>query len=348
MNGTAAELRVALIGFGHGGSLHAPLIAVTPGLRLTSVVTSSPERAARVEAEHPEARVLGSAAELWEQAEAHDIVVITTPNESHVELAMAALERRLATVIDKPIATSAADGRLIVERARKLEVPLSVFQNRRWDSEFLTLSRLLESGELGAVHRFESRFERWRPHIETPGWRLRTPRDRGGGVLLDLGSHLVDQALRLFGPAAGVRGHSRRLRGFAGDDDAFIVVEHESGTESLIWVSEMAAAPGPRMRALGERGAFEIEALDDQDETLSAGGTDGRGPGGEEPRERGGLLRRGEEENPVQAEPGDWARFYGLLGEALREGGPMPVDPLDAVRVLELLEQVPELPPQAG
>jgi len=335
------DLRVALIGYGlAGASFHAPLVGSTPGLTVASVVTSNPKRQEQVMAEHPDARVLAGADELWELAGEHDVVVVASPNDSHAPLARRAIDSGLPVVVDKPLAVTAAEGRALVEHAERRGVPLTVFQNRRWDSDFLTVRALVADGRLGRVHRFESRFERWRPQPKADAWRETTPAAQGGGVLLDLGAHLVDQALQLLGPVAGVHGEVDSLREGASDDDAFVALRHRSGAISHLWASAVAAAPGPRLRVLGSEGAYVVEALDSQEEALRAGRRPGGAePWGVEPESHWGRLVRGDESEPVPTEPGAWPEFYAGVERALRSGAPMPVDPNDAVTVLEVLER---------
>src|SRR4051812_42646215 len=194
----AVRKRVGLIGYGlAGAAFHAPLIAAVPGLDLAAIVTRDEERRAGARERHPEAELLESADELWERDV--DLVVVAAPNRAHVPLAKAAIAAGVPVVVDKPLAPSAAAARELVDEAHAAGVMLTVFHNRRWDGDFLTARRLIEAGELGRVLRFESRFERWRPEIKA-GWRELPDPDEAGGVLFDLGSHLVDQALQLFGP----------------------------------------------------------------------------------------------------------------------------------------------------
>jgi predicted dehydrogenase len=245
-----------------------------------------------------------------------------------------ALESGTTVVADKPLAPTAAEAAELVALGGRL----TVFQNRRWDSDQLTLRRLVDGGELGEVLRYESRFERWRPGPKAEqAWReSRTPAE-GGGVLLDLGSHLVDEALRLLGPATGVYAEIDARRGGAADDDAFVAIRHASGGYSHLRTSAVTAAPGPRLRVLGSRAAFVVDELDRQEADLR----DGLRPGGDEPWGRGppGRLVRGDDEETIESERGDWPAFYRGVERWLREPGePPPVDPLDAVRVLEVLD----------
>jgi scyllo-inositol 2-dehydrogenase (NADP+) len=334
------DLSAAIVGYGLSGAVfHGPLIEATPGMRVATVVTRDPERRAAAAAAHPGVTLADSADEIWERAGEHDLVVIATPNDLHVQLATAALDAGLAVVVDKPLAPTAAQARGLVESAESLAVLLTVFHNRRWDSDFLTLAKLRDDGALGDVLRFESRFERWRPQLspENP-WRETKTAEEGGGVLLDIGSHLVDQALVLFGAPTHVYGEVESRRGGA-DDDAFLALRHEGGAISHLWASIVAASPGPRLRVLGSAAAFLVEGLDGQEEALRSGRRPGDGePWGVEPPESWGELYEGERNEAVPSEPGAWPEFYSRLAAALREGAPPPVDPSDAVAVLEVLD----------
>jgi predicted dehydrogenase len=335
-----APLRAGLIGYGLAGSVfHAPLISATPGLEVASVVTSNPERRARAEADLPGVRVLDRVEALWELAGEHDLVVVASPNRTHVPLARAAIDVGLAVVVDKPLASTAADGRGLVEAAAAAGVPLTVFHNRRWDGDMLTVRRLLGEGAVGAVTRFESRFERWRPAVRADAWRERGAPGEAGGLLFDLGSHLVDQALVLFGPPTHVYAEvDRRRPGAAVDDDTFVALAHRDGVRSHLWMSTVAALPQARMRLLGLTGAYVKDGLDGQEEALRTGGRPGAPDWGEEPPEHWGRLARDDEVTPIETEPGAYERFYAGVERWLREGAPAPVDAADAVIGLEILE----------
>src|SRR3954470_10276234 len=324
-------MRVAIIGYGLAGAVfHAPLAASTDGLEVATIVTSNPRRQEDARRDHPQARIVERADDAFDA----DLVVVATPNHTHAPLAREALESDAAVVVDKPLALSAPEaGELVALGGR-----LTVFQNRRWDSDQLTLGRLVRDGELGEVFRYESRFERWRPEPKPEQvWReTRTPAE-GGGVLLDLGSHLVDEALRLLGPAAAVYAEIDARRGGPADDDGFVAIRHESGGYSHLRTSSVTAAPGPRLRVLGSRAAFVVDELDGQEAALR----DGLRPDRDAPWGVGppGRLVRGEHEAPVESERGDWPAFYRGVERWLHERGePPPVDPRDAVRVLEVIE----------
>jgi predicted dehydrogenase len=334
------DVRVGLIGYGLAGAVfHAPLIASTPGLRLASVVTGNPERQAQARGEHPGVRILGHVDELWRAADEHDLIVVATTNATHLPLGEAAVQAGLPVVVDKPLALTAAEGRRLVAAARERGVLLTVFHNRRWDGDLRTLRRLLADDALGTVHRLESRFDRWRPALRPGAWREQERPEAGGGLLLDLGSHLVDQAVLLFGRPRSVYAEvDVRRAGAQGDDDVFIALEHPGGVRAHLWASVLAAQAGPRLRVLGDRATYVKHGLDVQEELLRSGRRPTEQGWGREPPERWGLLGVDGERRQVETEPGAYQLFYAGVAEALRGGGAPPVDPEDAVAVLAVLD----------
>ncbi len=347
---TDEPLRVALLGYGLGGrAFHAPLVAATRGMRLATIVTSNQERAAAAAKDHPEARVVESAERVWEKAREHDLVVITTPNRFHVPLARAALAARIAVVIDKPMAATAHEARELIAEARRTGVPLSVFQNRRWDGEFLTARRLIAEGALGQVVRFESRLDRWRPVSPPNVWREGGAPEDAGGLLYDLGSHLIDQAVLLFGAVTHVYAElDRRRAGVVVDDDMFVALTHASGVRSHLWASSLAAQPGMRLRVLGTKAAYTKMHADVQEAWLRAGRRADEAGFGEDPSTRWGTLGADPVVHPVKTDRGDYRAFYSQAVSWLRDGGPPPVDPEDAVAVLEIIEAAQRSPAQAN
>src|SRR3954451_23421860 len=336
-----APYRVGLVGFGLAGeSFHAPLVASTAGLELASVVTSSAERARYARDRYAGVEGLPDVDALWQRHDDPDLVVGASPNRTHAPIALAALEAGLPVVVDKPLAATAADGRRLAEAAAARSLMLAVFHNRRWDGDLLTLRRLVDAGALGEVLRFESRFERWQPEVREGAWREREAPGEAGGVLFDLGPHLIDQAVVLFGPVESVRVEvSRRRPGARVDDDAFVALTHGSGVRSHLWASQVAARPGPRMRVLGSSAGYVKWGLDVQEAALRAGETPG-GPGwGREPPEAWGTLGVEEDVWSVETEAGDWPAFYRGVVAALRDGSPPPVSAADGVAVLEIIER---------
>ncbi|MEU5663065.1 Gfo/Idh/MocA family protein [Streptomyces longwoodensis] len=339
----ATPLRVGLIGYGLAGSVfHAPLIAATDGLVLDTVVTSNPERQEQARSAYPDVRVAETAEALLDRADDLDLVVVASPNKTHVPLATAALKAGLPVVVDKPVAGTAAEARTLAALAEERGLLLSVFQNRRWDNDFLTLRSVIEDGALGDVWRFESRFERWRPQLKG-GWRESGDPAEIGGLLYDLGSHVVDQALVLFGPAVSVYAESDvRRPGAEADDDTFIALTHVSGVRSHLYVSATTAQLGPRLRVLGSAAGYVKYGLDPQEAALREGLRPGPG-WGEEPEELWGRIGSGESPvtgggDPVRTLPGTYPAYYAAVAAALRDGGPNPVTALEAAAALDVLE----------
>jgi scyllo-inositol 2-dehydrogenase (NADP+) len=325
--------RVALLGYGLAGRvLHRPLVQAVPELALTHVVTSDPVRAAQARADLPGAALLASADELWARTQEYDVVVVATGNTAHVPQARAALDLGKVTVVDKPLALTAEDATALVAHAHALDVPLTVFQNRRWDSDTLTAQALLAQRALGPVIRLESRFTRFRPQVVR---RWREDAAQGGGVLLDLGAHLVDQALLLLGPATSVYAEvDTRRDGATADDDCFLALTHRDGARSHLWVSMAAPHAGPRIVLQGTEAGWSKQDLDGQEDALRAGT--------EAPPEPDGVLWDTEGCRPHPSAGGDWPAFYRGVAATARTGAPVPVDPGDSVRVLTVLDAARE------
>jgi predicted dehydrogenase len=333
----AGAVRIGLAGYGLGGRyFHAPLIASAAGCEFLGVVTTSPERRRQV----AEDLGLPAFASLEELAGAGaEAVAISTPAASHVALTQQALRLGMAVVCDKPFAPDAGAARACVLLAEQLGVPLTVYQNRRWDSDFLTLRGLLDSGALGTLTVFESRFERFRPGSG--------PAAAGGGTLLDFGSHLADQALVLAGPVLSVYAEMHYRHGSDGsdglDDDVFVALTHEGGVRSHLWGSWRQGSPGPRFRAAGTAGSYVVDGVDGQEVLLRGGASPAAAaaagePWGVEPAERWGSLRRGDVVEPVQSARGSWDLFYPAFAAAVRGAQPVPVDPWDAVATAAVLD----------
>ena len=283
--------------------------------------------------------MLASADELWADPAALDLVVVAAPNRAHVPLARAAIAAGLAMVVDKPLAPTAAEGRALAEEARAAGVVLSVFHNRRWDGDFLTLRRLIAEGALGRPTRLESRFERWRPEVDAGRWReLADPAEawRPAGRPGQPPHRPGDRALRPAGRRP--RRALARRPGAQVDDDCFVALTHPGGERSHLWASMLGADARPAARR-GAGGRLR------QARARRPGGRAARrapGPGGPgwgaEPEEAWGRLYDGAGSRVVPTEPGDYPAFYAGMARALRGGRPPPVDPEDAVAVLEVIE----------
>ena len=330
-------VRTGLIGFGLAGQVfHAPLILADPACSLDVVVTGDPQRRA---AAPPGCAVVATPEELWDRAADLDLVVIASPPATHVEHARAALGRGLAVVVDKPFAPSVAEATSVIELAEACGIPLSVFQSRRWDGDFLTVQALVRSGSLGRIHRFESTLER-ASNIRSD-WQVQTPVRAGGGVTFDLGSHLVDQAIALFGQASLEHAELGYVHpGRDNDDDAFLSLLHESGVRSHVTVSRVAGRAAPRFRVLGTEGSYSVDGLDGQEAALKAGARPGDpGFGVTAPAGWGRQVHGTGRPRRVPTERGDYPAFYAGMAGAVLRGGPVPVEPRDVLACLTILEE---------
>lgn len=341
-------IRVGIIGYGLAGSVfHAPLIAATPGMRVTAIVTSHPERRASASRVFPSAAIYAKPDILFADAHQLDLVVVATPNRAHALLGTSALRAGLSAVIDKPFASSSAEGEQLLQTARESGKLLTVFQNRRWDNDFLTLRQLIADDALGPVTRLESRFERFRPDIKPGAWRERPEPEEGGGLLFDLGAHLIDQARVLFGDPVSVYAESDiRRAGAEVDDDSFVALRFAGSQVAHLWMSVIPRHSGPRFRVVGMRGVYEKHGLDPQEDALSRGMRPGDPDWGREPHEHWGHLatNRGAltVDGTVETLPGSYETYYALLRDALISGGPPPVDPADSLAVLRIIEAARE------
>jgi predicted dehydrogenase len=329
-------LRIGLVGYGFGGRyFHAPLLASAAECEFLGVVTNSPERRQEFAERFPGRATFDSLEQL--AAAGAEAVTISTPAATHTELTEQALRLGLAVVCDKPFALDAASARETVLLSEQLQVPLTVYQNRRWDADFLTVRKALADGVLGDAVRLESRFERFAPD---PG-----PPASGGGTLLDFGSHLVDQALVLFGPARTVYAEMHASKPAEGrDDDAFVAITHAAGVLSHLWGSWRENAPGPRFRMTGTAATYVgIPDMEGQEHLLVAGHSPAtRADWGAEPEHRWGRVFRDGTSSMLRSEPGAWDTFYPAFAAAVSGTGPVPVDPWDAVATAQVLDAARE------
>nr|WP_290695654.1 oxidoreductase [Halomonas sp. UBA3074] len=332
-----AIINVGLVGYGFASqTFHAPLIQATEGLDLVAVSSSD---AAKVQASLPGVEVESQAMALCQRKDI-DLIVIPTPNDTHFSLAKAALTAGKHVVVDKPFTVTLSEGRLLKKLADEKERLLSVFHNRRWDSDFLTVKALLEAGTLGRVVNVESHFDRFRPEVRDRWREKATP---GGGIWYDLGPHLLDQACELFGMPQAILLELGTLRdGAKADDDFLALLDYEDFRVTLA-ASTLVADPTPRFRIHGTQGSFVKYGLDPQEDRLKAG---------EVPTSQWGIdsqpgiltLREGEGENAplIRNEYptllGDYLAYYQGIAAAIRDKAPLPVSVDDALRSMALLE----------
>ncbi len=326
------EIPVGLIGYGFGGSVfHAPLIRRTPGLRLDCVVTSRREQVERM----PGVRVLGSVAELLADAGV-PLVVISSPSGTHPEIARAALLAGKDVVVDKPIAITADEAGALIDLADRKGRMLTVFHNRRWDGDFLTVKQCIAGNRLGTVYHYEAHYDRFRREVvrrwkEQPGI--------GSGILYDLGPHVIDQALQLFGMPSAVTADVFAQREGAQAVDCFHLLLHYGRMRAVLHATMLAPRAGPHFVIHGDGGSFFKYGMDPQERALMAGKLPGdTGWDSDIADQPGELYLADGSRLAVDILPGVWQSYYAALSECLHGGGPPPVDPRDAVDGLRVIE----------
>jgi scyllo-inositol 2-dehydrogenase (NADP+) len=337
---------VVILGFGLAGRVfHAPLVDTTPGLLLDAIVTSDPERQSQAADAYANAVIYDNAEQAW--ASGHDLAVVATPNITHAPFARSALESGLNVVLDKPIAPTAAVAQELAATAAARDLLLIPFQNRRWDSDFLTAMEVAGNGSIGRVHRYESRIERMRV-MPKPGWRGSTDPAEMGGMLYDLGAHIIDQAVRLMGPVTSVYASVRTVRdGNGSDDDVSVLLTHESGGVSQLVASQIGAFDGPRITVYGTRGGLRIQSSDSQEPALAAGRLPDDDSWGIEPAGSDAVLRIHSTANAVTETSvpllrGDWPAFYRGVSSALRGEAAAPVLVDDVIADLRVMDAARE------
>jgi scyllo-inositol 2-dehydrogenase (NADP+) len=323
--------RAGIIGFGLAGRyFHAPLLQAA-GFEVTAVVSSKPSA---VHEYLPKAKVLSSAEELTQQQV--DLVVIASPNQLHVPQARAALASGKHVVVDKPVAVSSAEADALASYARECNRVLAVFQNRRWDSDFLTLRQLIEDDRLGTINAYEARWDRFRPET-SDRWRERA--EPGAGVLFDLGSHLIDQALQLFGRPDWLQADVFAQRPASQADDGFDLLMVKDAIRIRLGVSSLVANNGFRYRVHGSKASYLKSGLDTQ-EAQSRSGMEPSDPlfGIEPESQWGTLLTPDGHSELVAPERGRWVRFYESVRAGIENGSPPPVTADEGARVIEIIE----------
>lgn len=326
-------IRTGLIGFGLGGTaFHAPLVSAVDGLELVAIATS---KADAVAAAYPQAAVTTPEALIADPQIA--LVIVSTPNDTHFRLARAALEAGKHVVIDKPFASTAEQAEQLIALAAERQRLVIPFHNRRWDSDFLTVRKLLDGGRLGEVMLFEAHWDRFRPELSQP-WK--ESRAAGSGQLADLGPHMIDQALLLFGAPEALSADIEVQRTGTEVDDYFHLTLHYGARRVVLASSRLIAAPRPRFAIHGRAGSFVKYGLDPQEAAVRSGGRVTDPAHGFEDASIHGTLTLGDgTRETIVSERGDYRRFYAGVAEAIAGGGPPPVDPADALLGLQLIER---------
>jgi scyllo-inositol 2-dehydrogenase (NADP+) len=339
-------IRVGLVGFGMGARVfHAPLISSVEGLELAAVV----ERHGNQAAERYPGIVTYRSLEAMLDDDSLGLFVVATPSGTHFDVARKILEAGRSVVVDKPVAVTSDEIATLIELAHKHRALFIPFHNRRWDGDYLTLSRLLSEGTLGRLVHLESTFDRWRPVPKAGAWKEDPA--QGGGMLLDIGTHLADQALCLFGKPQAVMADVTRERDGDGSNDSFSMSLRYQGLMVTLAANVLSSLPRPRYFARGTKGNYSKLGLDPQEAALNritridvtaaddlAWGHEAQQHWGTLVVDEGGVLVT----RAVQTIAGDYRKYYAAVRDALLGDGPPPVDGLSAWRVARLLEWAAE------
>lgn len=332
-------LKTAVIGFGLSArTFHLPFIALQPELELVAISSSQPELANQ----YPQLQHYAKAEHLIAESDA-ELVVITSPNHSHFPLAKAALQQGKHVLLEKPLVLSSEEGQQLVAIARQSGRKLAVYHNRRFDGDFLTLQQLIKSGNLGNIHYFESHFDRFRPE---PRARWREQAGPGSGILWDLGPHLIDQALCLFGMPQAISASCRTLRPGGESTDYFHLQLHYPDKEVVLHSSPFCASPTMRFMLQGTKGSYQKFGLDPQEDALRAGVVPGGADWGLEASQYHGELATADTRLSYPTLAGNYALFYQQLVAALLQDAELPVridDALAGIRLIELAVNSSEL-----
>ncbi len=330
--------RVGIAGYGLAGRyFHAPFLRAAD-FEVVGALTTKPDRKAAAILDFPEISVVESIEELLKLN--LDLLVVASANNAHASQAIAGLKAGVPVVVDKPMGRTLKETKEIVDFSKQVNVPVTTYFNRKWDSDALTIKKIIKEGILGNIFRLDSRFERFRPNLSPESWRENQTAIEGGGNLLDLQPHLVSTALDWFGPANLISASVRSLRG-GSDDDVTLVLEHTSGVDSYLSVSSINAAPGPRIRITGDKGSLVINEIDPQEPLLKSGKYPKNGQWSESTKSEA-FLHLGDKVISYPSIDGNYSLFYIQVKQAL-SGGDWPVTTDEALSVAEIIDKAREI-----
>jgi predicted dehydrogenase len=332
-------VRVGIAGYGLAGrSFHAPLLKGC-GFEVATILTGNSTRARQAKEDFPLTKVVDNLDDFLGQG--LDLVVVASANMAHAEQSLAAINVGIPVVVDKPMGRSLAETEMILNAATMAQVPVTTFFNRLWDSDALTIKKIVANGLIGKPFRLDSRFERFRPQLNLASWRESETAENGGGLLLDLQTHLLSTALDWFGPARLTYANIRSIRGNS-EDDVVLNIAHESGVDSYLSVSAIAGSPGPRIRLLGSEGALIVEDLDPQEALLRAGEFPDGGTWSV-PTSSKAFIQRGDLREEIETVPGNYGHFYLAVRDALEGKGAWPISSDQIIEVASLIDQAREI-----
>ena len=329
--------RVGIAGYGLAGRyFHAPLL-VGAGFEIASILTRNEQRILDAKTDFPEAQICNSLEELLKSK--IDLLVVASANQSHAEQAIAGLKAGIPVVVDKPMGRTLKETEEIIAVSKQTGVGVSTYFNRKWDSDSLTIKKIISEGVLGQIFRLESRFEVFRPELKG-GWREKKDVEQGGGNLLDLQPHLVSTALDWFGPAQLISASVRVIRG-GSDDDIVLTLKHQSGVDSYLSASAIMGSAGPRIRLVGDKATLVIKDLDPQESLLRSGvkPKDGKW---QQSTKSAAYIHAGDQVVEYQGVDGNYTQYYLEVKNALA-GGKWPVSTEEALAVAKIIDQAREI-----
>jgi predicted dehydrogenase len=330
--------RVGIAGYGLAGRyFHAPLLKAAE-FDVVGTLTTKPDRKADAISDFPEISVVESIEELLKLN--LDLLVVASANNAHASQAIAGLKAGVPVVVDKPMGRTLKETKEIIDFSKQVNVPVTTYFNRKWDSDALTIKKIIKEGTLGNIFRLDSRFERFKPELTPGSWRESQTASEGGGNLLDLQPHLVSTALDWFGPAELISSSVRSIRG-GSDDDITLVLKHESGVDSYLSASAINGAPGPRIRVTGDKGSLIINDLDPQEPLLRSGKYPKGGQWSESTKSEA-FLHLGDKVISYPSVDGNYSLFYIQVKQAL-SGGVWPVTTDEALSVAEIIDKAREI-----
>ncbi|MCY8757962.1 oxidoreductase [Bacillus haynesii] len=337
------KVRTGILGYGLSGSVfHAPLLSVLEDYEIRKVMTSRKEQ---VKQDLPEAEAVSTIEDITNDPDI-DLVIVTTPSGLHYEMAKECIRAGKHVVLEKPMTATAEEAEKLINAAKEKGVLLSVYHNRRWDNDFLTIKQLIKEGRLGEINTFHASYDRFRPNVRQ---RWREQKGPGSGALYDLGSHLIDQALHLFGMPNSVTAQVTAQRANAETDDYFHVVLHYDQRQVILHSGSIVPANGPRYQIHGSKGSFIKYGIDGQEDALRAGQKPaGDEWGADQPEYYGELATvEGDEviKETVESIPGSYLTYYKQLASSILEGGSLPVtaeEGRDVIRMIEAAQKSSE------
>ncbi len=335
------EIHVGIASYGMSGEVfHAPLLHTHKGFQITKILERTKDKS---KVRYPYAEIVRNYSDLLNDHEI-ELIIVNTPDNLHYEMALQAIEAGKHLVVEKPFTLSVCDADELIKRAKKARVMISVFQNRRWDSDFLTVQKIIHDKLLGRLVEFEAHFDRYRNFIQENTWK--ELKESGSGTIYNLGSHLVDQALVLFGLPGSVYADIRTLRTGGRVDDAFTLLLTYDKVKITLKASYLVREPGPKYYLHGTLGSFIKWGMDRQEEALKKGLFPGSDEWGNEPEEDWGIINTEKEGSPykqkVESVHGNYLVYYDLLYEALANGKPNPVTAGQGRNVIRVIEAARE------